>query len=78
MKYYTLQIYYGNPEKPEIINFKDLTNGETEYLKWMQEVRIKLWTAGFQKQNTPGTWEFVSPFLITRVLFIEQDRKYGV
>lgn len=76
-EYFTLQIHFGNSQSPDIVEFKDLTPETKDFKMWTRELRAGLYQSGFNYQSGPGAWEFISPFLIHKILLIKQAGKYG-
>jgi hypothetical protein len=74
--YYTMQVKLsegytvaGN----NTIEFKDIEGTEMN-IRACQDA----WTRGVKLQTAPGTYQLVSPFLISEIFLIKQDKKYSI
>jgi len=76
MNYYTLQIEYGSNQKPEKYMLKDLNPGSMDEMQWIRQTRQLLFTTGFHIESAPGTYHFISPFVIVNAYLLRQDSKY--
>lgn len=75
-KYYTLQIHWGGTNHPTVTELKNLTPETKEFNGWLASVRKTLFTCGFTIQLGPQSWELIHPYLINKVLLIEQPNRY--
>lgn len=74
-KWYTVQIqlHQGHEIAGKLVHeFKDFDDQRRAALQQ------RIWNCGWSIPTAPKAWEHASPFIISRVLIFEQDKKYSI
>jgi len=77
MDFFTLQVTYNKHGNKigdmETIEFKDIEGWDN-----IKKFQSSIWTSGFRMQQTPISWELISPFRINKAMVLKQPHKYKI